>query len=262
MKTLLKDIVRYQNKNRDRREAGVYVAEGLRLCREMPLEDVLNLVLSESFQKAQKAFSDEISARILKSGGTVDTVPDTAFERISDTAAPQGVLAVLKRKERTEEEVLKAAPSGLFVFLEDLRDPGNLGTVFRSAEAAGADGLILSANSVDPTNPKVIRASMGSFFRVPYAVTKDLTGVIRRFRDAGGTVLAAHLAGSVPYDEASYRGLSAILIGSEAEGLTEEAAEASSYRIRIPMAGRVESLNAAMAASILLFEAERQRRVK
>ena len=161
--------------------------------------------------------------------------------------------------EYTAEDLL-ASGNGLFVVLEDLQDPGNAGTIIRSAEAAGASGVIFSADSVDPYNSKVIRATMGSFFRVPFAVSQDLKQVADRIRSMGGKSYAAHLQGASDYDTSDYRGLTAFFIGNESRGLTDACAACCDERIRIPMLGKVESLNAAQAATILLFEAASQRR--
>jgi TrmH family RNA methyltransferase len=133
--------------------------------------------------------------------------------------------------------------------------------MMRTAEAAGVTGVLMSRDTVDLFNPKTVRATMSAIFRVPFLYTDDLIDEIGRLREEDGIeVYAAHLRASRPYDEVDCRKPCAFLIGNEGNGLTEEAADAASGRVHIPMQGSIESLNAAMAAGILLFEAARQRR--
>ena len=148
----------------------------------------------------------------------------------------------------------------MFMVLEELQDPGNLGTILRTGEGAGVTGIILSKGCVDIYNSKVIRSTMGTVFRVPFMYTEDLPGTINKIKETC-TVYAAYLKGSrYAYDECDYVKGTAFVIGNEAKGLTEEIAELADERIIIPMQGQVESLNAAVAASILMYEGYRQRR--
>lgn len=166
----------------------------------------------------------------------------------------------LCRQFPDRKESLLDTGDGMFVVLEGIQDPGNLGTIFRSAEAAGLSGIIMDENTCDVYNPKVVRATMGAIFRVKFMVSSDLLKTVEEIKQKGGQVFAAHLEGSIPYDEADYHGLSAILIGNEGNGLSDTITAAATTRIRIPMEGKVESLNAAMAATILMYEAKRQRK--
>jgi len=259
MNERLKRIREYQNKGRARREAGVFVVEGIKMAMEMPKDRLLSLVLSLSFAKEHPEESDLLKKNAAEADASVDLVTDEDFSKISDTKSPQGVLAVLKAFTYSEEEILEK-DGGLFMLLENLQDPGNLGTILRAGEAAGVDGVILSRGSADIYNPKVIRSTMGSFFRMKFAVSEDLIDTVRRIQKKGGRVYAAHLMESVPYDEPDYRGMTAFLIGNESKGLTKEISLSADSRIKIPMEGKVESLNAAMASTILMFEAKRQRK--
>ncbi|MDE6846990.1 MAG: RNA methyltransferase [Lachnospiraceae bacterium] len=150
----------------------------------------------------------------------------------------------------------------LFILLENLQDPGNLGTIFRTGEGAGVDGIIMSGQTADIYNPKTIRSTMGSVYRVPFLYTDDICGAIHTLQAHGVNVYAAHLKADKYYDEYDYRGSSAFLIGNEGNGLSEEAAGCADAYLKIPMKGSVESLNAAVASSILLYEVYRQQRVK
>jgi TrmH family RNA methyltransferase len=152
------------------------------------------------------------------------------------------------------------APDACLLLLEDIRDPGNLGTMIRTAEGAGITGIIFGDATVDIYNPKVIRATMGSIYRVPFYQAEDFYKTLEQIKARGITIYAAHLSG-MPYDiEDNFQGKCAFLIGNEANGLSERASGQADKLIKIPMAGKVESLNAAVAAAILMYEAARQRR--
>ena len=261
MNERLKKIRDYQRKAGARREAGVFVAEGLKQARELPKERLVSLVISEGFFRDHPAESEELKEMAGEAKATFDLVSDNDFSRLSDTKSPQGVLAVLRTFDYTPEEIL-GTEDGLFLLLENLQDPGNVGTILRAGEAAGVSGVILSAGGADPYNPKVVRAAMGSLFRMKFAVTGDLSKVVREIQKRGGKVYAAHLKESVSYDRNDYTGAAAFLIGNESKGLSEALTEAADSAVKIPMEGEVESLNAAMAATILMFEASRQRRAK
>jgi TrmH family RNA methyltransferase len=148
----------------------------------------------------------------------------------------------------------------MYMILDGLQDPGNLGTVFRTAEAAGAAGVIMSRGTVSIYNPKSIRSTMGTLFRMPFIYADDLCEVIADLKERGVRVYAAHLHGAVDYTACDYRGASAFVIGNEGAGVSDAVAGASDSCLYIPMEGEVESLNAAVAASVLMYEAHRQRR--
>ena len=186
-------------------------------------------------------------------------VQDSVFKAMCDTQTPQGVLCLVKQYHYTLEELLKKERP-LFLVLENLQDPGNLGTIMRTAEGAGVTGVILSKGSVDIYNPKTIRSTMGSIYRVPFLYAEDLQQVLVLLREKGVRSYAAHLQGTETYDREDYTGGTAFLIGNESNGLSQELASCADCYIRIPMEGQLESLNAGVAASILMYEAYRQRR--
>lgn len=252
----VKRVINLQAKAKARREEGVYVAEGLRMCREFTPKDVEALYVTPSFesQKENREWLHSYSYEI---------VTEEVMKAMADTKTPQGVLAVARQKKYTLEELLKPASSGtplLLMLLENIQDPGNLGTILRAGEGAGVTGVIMSRDTVDIYSPKVIRSTMGSVLRMPFLYTEDFTAVCKRLGREGVRLFAAHLKGMNNYDRQDYTGNVGFLIGNEANGLTEAAAEAADCCIQIPMAGKVESLNAAVAASVLMFEAARQRR--
>ena len=144
--------------------------------------------------------------------------------------------------------------------LEDIQDPGNLGTMFRTGEGAGISGIIMTKGTVDLFAPKTVRATMGSIYRVPYLVTDDLGAMLGKLHAEGIHTYAAHLRGEKYYDELDLTGNCAFLIGNEGNGLKKETADLADTYLKIPMEGKLESLNAAMAAGILMYEAHRQSR--
>ena len=250
--TQVKNIIKLNQKSKARREQGLFVAEGKKMFLEAPetwIEKVYvseNILEDEALMERVRRFSWE-------------AVDKSVFRQMSDTQTPQGVLTVLRQPSYNIEEVLKKdAP--LFMILEDLQDPGNAGTIIRTGEGAGVNAVFLTKTCVDITNPKVIRATMGSIYRIPFFYVEDVVSLKQKLQGHGIRFFAAHLKGRNSYDQESYREGTAFLIGNEGKGLTDQAAEAADCLIRIPMCGKVESLNAAMAAGILMYEASRQRR--
>ena len=171
---------------------------------------------------------------------------------------PQGIITILKRPEYRLETFLDD-PRGLFLILEDLQDPGNLGTIMRTSEGAGVTAVILSKTTVDIFNPKTIRATMGSIYRMPFIFADGLKDIMQIMNEKQVQTFAAHLSGTTYYTGHSFQKPTAFLIGNEGNGLSEEIAKMADFFIKIPMEGKLESLNAAVAAALLIYEAKRQR---
>lgn len=246
----VKELVQLQKKSRARNQAGVFTVEGIRMVREIPKDRLEKLYMTEEFYNKYKC---ELPERC------IEMVSPQVFSYISDTKTPQGVLAVVRRRRWSEKEIYGDGQAHILV-LDNLQDPGNLGTIFRTAEAAGVTGLILSSDCVDIYNPKTIRSTMGAVFRMPFIYVENLPDAIAELKKTGVKVFASHLEGKNAYDRESYLGKTAFLIGNEGNGLRREVADCADVWIRIPMAGSAESLNAAVAASVLMFEVSRQRR--
>lgn len=253
----VKRLINLKKKRKLRDEEHVFLVEGIRMFREVPVDELQEVYVSESFYKKEKVLVNAIAGQ---AGVHIEVLTDTVFAHASDTKTPQGVLCVVRQKSYKLEDLLKGEKRHLLV-LDNLQDPGNMGTIVRTAEGAGVTGVIMSRDCVDIYNPKTIRSTMGSIFRVPFFVTEDLHETIRQLQNAQISVYAAHLEGSVCYDTPDYTKGTAFLIGNEGNGLTKETAALADTYIRIPMGGQLESLNAAMAAGILMYEANRQRRV-
>lgn len=249
----VKNIIKLNQKAKARREQGLFIAEGRKMFLEAPLHWIEKVYVSETVEKQDTEVMEKASRT------EWEAVTDSVFRQMSDTQTPQGVMTVLRKPSYEPEDILKGKKP-LIMVLEDLQDPGNAGTIFRTAEGAGVDGIFLTKTCVDITNPKVIRATMGSVYRMPFVYVEDVVSLKEMLRDRKIRFFAAHLQGKNAYHEEDYTGGTAFLIGNEGNGLTEEAAEAADCLIRIPMCGQVESLNAAMAAGILMYEAARQRR--
>lgn len=194
-------------------------------------------------------------------GVPVRPVDDGVLARVLDVVTPQHVVAVVRRPVTALAAVLSAGePEAPLLVLVGLQDPGNAGTLVRVAEAAGCRGVVLSTGSVDVTNPKTVRATAGSLFRVPVAEGLEPTEVLEACHGAGLRTLAAVRGDAAAPEELDLTVPVALVVGSEAHGLPAEVAAACDAGITIPMAGRVDSLNAGIAGAVVLFEAARQRR--
>ena len=248
----LKYITSLMKKAKIRREEGLFVVEGPKMYGEIPDGWLKKTYVSEWFLR-------ESAARQLLVRQEYEVVSDGVFRGLSDTQTPQGILALVSMPYYGLDDLLRGDKTHLLI-LDGIQDPGNLGTMFRTGEGAGITGIVMSRDTVDLFNPKTIRSTMGSIYRVPYFVAEDLCGIIRTIKGLGTKVYAAHLEGSVPYDTPSYRGAAAFLIGNEGSGISAETMTCADEYIRIPMEGSVESLNAAVSAAILMYEAARQRR--
>lgn len=252
----MKNIIKLRKKARWRDEEGLFLVEGIKMFGELlERRELLGQVyVSESFVRSRehKPMLADISYEV---------VSDTVFAAVSDTKTPQGVLCLVKQFHYRLADILKEENPSLLL-LEGLQDPGNLGTIMRTGEGAGISGIIMDKECVDIYNPKVIRSTMGSIYRVPFLYVETLTELLPRLKEKGITTYAAHLKGSVFYDEPDYTGGCAFLIGNEGKGLSDTLAGKADRLIRIPMEGRLESLNAAVASCILMYETHRQRRRK
>jgi TrmH family RNA methyltransferase len=237
---------------RDRRAAeGAFVVEGRRAVHDaLQTGAVPRLLLVR--QDEPESWQDlplpaAVHARV---------VERRLFDRLSDVQTPQGILAVFPFPSLTR---VLDDPAPLALVIDRLRDPGNLGTLLRSAAAAGVNAVYLSPETVDPWNPKVVRAGMGTHFRVPL-ITLDV-GTLDELRQRLPRRMVASAAATRPYDACDWTGAAALVIGGEAEGVGPELKTWGTEEVGIPLEHGVESLNAAVAGAVILFEAARQRRL-
>lgn len=246
----IKNIQALQRSSKDRRQAGVFIAEGVKMYKEAP-----KALLQEVY------LTPEVLSEVGEPKVPYYLVSSEVFSKISDTQTPQGVLCVLKRPEMSLRELLDIGNTPLILLLENLQDPGNLGTILRVGEAAGVTGVVMSKGCVDIFNPKVIRSTMGSIYRMKFTVCDDILEAVSEIKGAGITTYAAHLHGSLGYTEYDYKKPTCFFIGNEGNGLSDEITALADKRLLIPMEGSVESLNAGIAAAVLSYEAHRQRSV-
>lgn len=248
----IKDLVQLQKKSKLRNERNIFIVEGIKMFLEAPRDRIEKVYISESLYNRKK---QELNLSNLK----VEILSDKVYSHVSDTKTPQGILCIVRQREVTIEELLRQE-NPHFMILDNLQDPGNLGTIVRTAEGAGVTGVIMSKETVDIYNPKTIRSTMGSVYRMPFLYVEDLIELLKKLKEKNIKTYAAHLQGENFYDEENYKTACAFLIGNEGNGLREEIAEQADIWVKIPMHGQVESLNAAIASSILMFEVCRQRR--
>lgn len=248
----IKWLVSLSEKAKERKKEQVFLVEGSKMFEEADEKYIREVYVSESYIE-----KNGISEKLKKTG--YEIVSDEVFKKISDTRSPQGILCVMKQYQYTLEDVLTKENQTL-VLLEDIQDPGNLGTILRTGEGAGIDGVIMTKDTVDIYNPKTIRATMGSIYRMPFIYVDSLKETIEKLQDKGIVVYAAHLKGKAYYDSFDFKKGCAFLIGNEGNGLKKETADLADFYLKIPMEGQVESLNAAIATTLLMYEAFRQRR--
>lgn len=276
----VRNLIQLKKKAKERRKQQLYIVEGSRMFAEAPADRIEKIYVSGSFVSGG-------DHRELLSGRQYEVLADSVFDYVSDTRTPQGILCLMRMQPYSLNDVLSVRGAdagekpagrgagydeasavrredgkGVWLVLENLQDPGNLGTMFRTGEGAGLTGVIMDAATADIYNPKTIRSTMGSIYRVPFLIAEDLRETLRRMKSRGIRVFAAHPEAGLCYDDPDYTPDTAFLIGNEGNGLTPETAAMADEKIRIPMGGRLESLNAAMAAGILMYEANRQRRRK
>lgn len=249
----VKRIIQLQNRAKARREAGCFVVEGLRMFCEAPEASIAEIYVTEDFLRKTQMEQGlyEVAGKKLQQRA-YEIVSKEVMERMADTVTPQGILCVVRMHFNPLESILKGE-AARYLLIENVQDPGNLGTMFRTAEAAGVQGILMSQNTVDIYNPKVIRSTMGSIFRMPFVIVEDLPGCIEQMKEKNISVYAAALDGAKDYRQETYEGSVGILIGNEGNGLTREAIAAATKAIYIPMSGKVESLNASISAAILLY---------
>lgn len=249
----IKEVSRLMQKARERKKDRLFVVEGFKMVKEaLDLGLVKKIYLSEELEEEETERCNFLSAQ-----ENVEWVKKEVFKSLSDTMTPQGILAVVKMPEYTLSDLYGQQN---LLFLEDVRDPGNVGTMVRTAEGASFGGVILSKESADLFNPKVVRSTMGSIFRMPYYYVESVPETILQAKEHGFFIVGTHLRGEHNYTDVSYAGKTGIVIGNESRGMTGESAAAVSTLVKIPMAGKVESLNASVAAAVMMYEVARQQK--
>lgn len=239
-------------KNRD--ELGLFTVEGLRFVEEITDDyKVCEYLISQDFESK---YSDKLP--YFSSKSKVFTLTNSLFKETSDTKTPQGILAVCLKKQYELDNILTLANPFLLI-INNLQDPGNLGTIIRVADASGVDCIIISKNTVDLYNPKVLRATMGSIFHLPIINEVDINEYILKLKQNHINILATHLNAAINFYSTDLTKPTAIIVGNEANGLTDDISAKADTLVKIPMIGKAESLNVSMATAIVLYEGVRQR---
>ena len=246
----IKEVIKLQKSARHRRQSGLFVAEGLRVCMDAVQSGaaIAALYISESAAAKNSSEAAQLDSCAEKSF----LLSDELFRYISDTQSPQGVLCVIKALDKSAH-FGKIKIGGKFLALDNVQDPNNLGTIFRSAEAFGVSGVILSADCCDVYNPKVVRGSMGAVFRLPFLTVDSLETF---FLETPGlhTYAAVLDSGAERVTDIRFTEPCAVVIGNEGNGIRQTTVSACQHKITIPMDGKAESLNASVAAAILIWE--------
>lgn len=239
-------------KSKVRRSEGLFVADGLRLVLDI-VKSGMNpktIYMTENCYDIHKHEIDGICE--------VELVSEPVMKAMSDTDNPQGIIALFNFPEYTARDIF-GVENPLVLILDEIRDPGNMGTIFRTFEAAGGSGIVLLGNCTDVLSPKCIRSTMGSIVRLPFIYSKnteELKDYLTICPDLN--IYAAHMDGKSLWEQ-NFCKPTAFVIGNEANGISDEGFKLAQKKVRIPMLGRVESLNAAVSAALLSFEAARQR---
>lgn len=276
----IKNVVKLMTSTKERRQNHAYVIEGLNLFSEAPFNKIRRIFMTrDGYEKAVR-IRPELGKIVIDApmqnlhGPDCELVADDVFKKMSDTATPQGILCVMDMPDFSLRELITSIPASkgryentaraditderLILVLEGIQDPGNLGTMLRTGEAAGVSFILADKQTVDLYSPKAIRSTMGAIFRTPVIYADDLTASLKELKSLGVNIYAAHLEGRHDYWSERYNKKTAFLIGNEGNGLSDEISSMADSLIRIPMEGEVESLNAAIAASLLMFEYKRQ----
>jgi len=247
-------------KKKFRTKYGEFLIEGIRSV-EHGIEQGLikEIYVSDSFWDNER--NQQEVGGFVDNNLPITVVDDKIFRDLSDTETPQGIIGVAKIVEYSLENIIEK-DSAMILILDRVQDPGNLGTLIRTADAAGADGVVIAKGSVDYCSPKVVRSAMGSSLYMPIYLSDNLLEDIEKMKAKGVTIYGTDLRTENYYDDLEYSQKTAIIIGNEGNGIEESVLEQVDERIKIPLVGKAESLNASVAGSIILYEIVRQRRVK
>lgn len=254
---IIKEIKSLYNK-KDRWNKGLFIIEGIKIIEEA----ILNNVALKYIIITDKMFLLEDNKDFLMK--IVDKykiikISENLFKEISDTENPQGIVATAMFNTPILSGIFNREKPAL-IFLDGVQDPGNMGTIIRTCDAFNLDGIIIGPGSVDPYNPKVVRATMGSIFRVPLYISNDSLETIADLSQGGLNIFSTSLEGSIPSYDIDYKEGFVLVIGNESNGVQDPIIKKSDKLIKIPMPGFAESLNAGVAASIIMYEAMKSKR--
>ncbi len=249
----VKEITKLQKQPKYRKASSLFIAEGFKMLKEAAENGCLVKTYISEFVLEKKYESLEWLCKEFP----YETVSDQVFRQLSGTVTTQGILGIVKQPSYSITDILDDKKH-IWLLLDDIRDPGNLGTIMRTAEGAGMSAVIMGKGTADLFNPKTVRSTMGAIFRMPFVYVDDITEIIKQIKDNGYSVYGTAMKGSITYDMADYTKGAGIVIGNEANGIQDSVLECITGSINIPMDGKLESLNAAVAAAVVMYEAARQ----
>lgn len=243
-------FLRSLKKKKGRQESGRFCVEGIK-----GTVDAVNSGFDVELIAASESGYEKFYGEIPGFDGDIYVIADNIFETLCDTSTPQGILAVI----RMREDILENTPGKSYIYCDHINDPGNLGTIIRTADAGDIDGVLLSPECVDLYSPKTIRSSMGSFFHIPVYENVDIKR-LKKLSAAGYRVLSSVLdERAVDYRTADYRGSVVLALGNESGGVSDELRNISDEFVKIPIPGKAESLNVSIAGAIFIYEFVRNR---
>lgn len=243
---IIKEVLSLHNK-KFRDEKGLFIVEGKKQIYEIGHDwQICYFIATKEFENK------------LQNNNKIHYVSDSVFKKISTTVTPQGVMAIVKKKNFDVDKIINKR-NALFVILDCLQDPGNLGTIIRSAVAFGVDGIFVSKNSIDVFSDKVVRSTMGAIFKVPIIIECNILKTIENLKNKNITVYSLDLKAENYISQIKFNQSVAIIIGNEAKGIEKDVIEKSDEKIKIKMTKNIESLNASVACSIALYEISKQK---
>lgn len=247
------------HKRKSRWDRQLFIVEGIKIVEEA----IFNEIDLKYIVYTEKLLDSEEGLRFFESiqdKKNLIKTTDGILKEIADTENPQGVIGLVSFKKRSIDHIFESGHS-FFLYLDEVQDPGNMGTIIRSGDAFNLDGIIVGKGSVDPYNPKVVRSTMGSIFRVPLYFPQEDLGFLKLAKEKGIKLITTSLEGD-QLDQLDFSGKFLIIIGNEAKGVKKEIVNLSDISSKIPMPGEAESLNAGVAASIMMYEAMKARNLE
>ncbi|MFZ5967982.1 MAG: TrmH family RNA methyltransferase [Bacillota bacterium] len=246
-------LKKYRERNKE------YIIEGVRTVRDAYINRKPMVAVLYCDHLKNTAGGEDLLRDLEKTDIKIYKVKDKTFKELSDTENPQGIMAIMTFESRELDDVLRKE-KGFYVVLDRVQDPGNMGTIIRTADAAGADAVFLTKGCVDVYNMKTIRATMGSIFHLPVIHIDDMEAAIKQLKQTNVQLIAATLETENYHYDIQYGEKVAIVIGNEANGISPLIIEAADHKVKIPIMGEAESLNASIAGAILMYEVIRQKK--
>ncbi len=251
-KSKIKKIIALKQK-KIRNQQGQFLIEGIRLCEESLISDFRVIEFFYQKETIQPEHLKKLLELAEKQKAAIHEIDAADTKQLADTVHSQGIFCIVQMSEDSAEEFLQKNP-GYLLLIDAGQDPGNVGTLIRTADWFGFDGVILGAGSVDKYNSKVIRSTMGSFFHLPIISNVDLTDLLQTLKQKNFQIISADVRGDTFFHQHNYASPLALVLGNENRGISEEVSHLVDFRIRIPSFGKAESLNLAQAGAVIMSQ--------